>query len=132
MQRASIATLLLISFSIASPQASAQLFQRHGDGKLWKYDGQGQCAENACPGWSNIDKNPATTGFSAGYGGLYQLHSNGEIWRYDDIGQCSATACPGWTLVDKNPRTVAIAGGAGGFYQRQVDGQIWKYDGHGQ
>jgi hypothetical protein len=123
--------LVFLLLSAATP-AVAELFQLHGDGQMFRYDGNGQCTDAACPGWTMIDKNAATKQFSGGFGGLYQLHSDGKIWRYDGRGQCAGNTCPGWTLIDKNTRSVAITGGPGGLYQRQVDGQIWKYDGHGE
>jgi hypothetical protein len=124
--------IFLAGIGFITAPARADLFQRHGDGKLFKYDGNGQCSNTACPGWLLIDQNAATQDVADGFGALYQLHKDGQIWRYDNRGQCTATACPGWTQVDKNPATKAIAGGPSGFYQRHADGEIWKYGGHGQ
>jgi hypothetical protein len=132
MRQVTALSILLCGLIMASAPAGAELFQRHADGKIWKYDGGGQCSATACPGWILIDQNPATQDIAAGHGGLYQLHKDGRIWRYDGQGRCANNACPGWTLIDKNPATRAIAGGPGGLYQHHADGKLWKYDGHGQ
>jgi hypothetical protein len=132
MRHGTALSVLLVGINLVCAAAKADVIQRHGDGKLWKYDGRGQCSDTACPGWLLIDQNPATQDVADGFGGLYQLHQDGQIWRYDGRGQCTNTACPGWTQIDKNAATKAIAGGPSGLFQRHVDGKIWKYDGHGQ
>jgi hypothetical protein len=40
--------------------AGGTLYQRHVDGKLWKWDGHTACTATACPGWMLIDQNPRT------------------------------------------------------------------------
>jgi Trypsin len=115
-----------------SPSITATLFQLHVDGKIWKYDGSGQCSANACPGWTEIDHNPATRELVTARGTLFQRHADGKIWKYNGTGQCTVSACPGWTEIDHNSRTAAIAGGNNGLYQLHVDKKIWKYDGSGQ
>jgi hypothetical protein len=115
-----------------SPNVYSTLFQLHVDGRIWKYDGSGQCIPGACPGWAEIDHNPATRDLVTARGTLFQRHADGRIWKYDGTGQCTVTACPGWTEIDRNSRTAAIAGGNNGLYQLHVDKRIWKYDGTGQ
>src|SRR5204862_6689186 len=72
MRHVTALTLLLSGFIIAPAPANAELFQRHADRKIWKYDGGGQCSATVCPGWTRIDQNPATQDIVAGYGGLYR------------------------------------------------------------
>lgn len=112
-----------------SPPASAALFQRHADNKLWKYDSSGRCTASACPGWTLIDRNAATRDIVTARATAYQRHADGSIWRYDGRGQCTGDACPGWTLVDRNPRTAEIVGGENGLYQMHVDKRVWRFDG---
>ena len=115
-----------------APQMPAQLYQRHVDGRIWKYDDRGRCTATACPGWIEIDRNPATTQLATARGALYQRHVDGRVWKYDGTSRCSATACRGWTEIDRNPLTAAIAGGDNGLYQIHVNRAIWKYDGSAQ
>jgi hypothetical protein len=115
-----------------SPKMYTTLFQRHVDGRIWKYDGRGVCSAAACPGWTEIDHNPATRDLVTARGTLFQRHADGRIWKYDATGQCTVGACPGWTEIDHNPRTAAIAGGNNGLYQIHADKRIWKYDGVGR
>jgi hypothetical protein len=114
-----------------SPSVRSTLFERHVDGKIWKYDGRGECSTSACPGWTEIDHNPATRDLVTARFTLFQRHADGRIWKYDGTGQCTVSACPGWTEIDHNPNTVAIAGGNNGLYQLHGDRRIWKYDGEG-
>jgi hypothetical protein len=115
-----------------SPTLYTQLFQRHVDGRIWKYDGWGTCVWWGCPGWTQIDMNPATVVIVPARGTLFQRHGDGRIWKYDGVGRCSEWACPGWTEIDRNPATAAIVGGSNGLYQRHHDNRIWKYDGVGR
>ena len=115
-----------------SPTLSTQLFQRHVDGRIWKYDGWSTCVWWGCPGWTQIDMNPATVDIVPARGTLFQRHGDGRIWKYDGVSRCSEWACPGWTEIDRNPATAAIVGGSNGLYQRHHDNRIWKYDGVGR
>lgn len=115
-----------------APFMSTSLFQRHEDGRIWKYDGSGRCTVAACPGWTEIDHNPATRALVTARGTLFQQHADGRIFNNDGRGVCSGSACPAWTEIDHNPRSASIAGGSNGFYQLHVDQRIWKYDGTGQ
>jgi hypothetical protein len=114
-------------------ESIAGVYQRHVDGKIWRWNEQFRCTGNACPGWTLIDTNPQTKEITFGVDGLYARHINGQIWKFIG-GACTASACPGWTLVDNNSRTENIAVGVGAFtqselYQRHVDGKTWKWDG---
>ncbi|HWT23157.1 MAG TPA: hypothetical protein VN213_06595, partial [Solirubrobacteraceae bacterium] len=93
-----------------SPSYVSSLYQRHVDGRIWRYDGSGRCTATACPGWTEIDRNPATRELTASGSTLFQRHADGRVWKYDGWGQCSGNACPGWTEIDRNPRTAAIVG----------------------
>jgi hypothetical protein len=53
-----------------SPILFASLYQRHVDGRIWKYDGAGRCTATACPGWIEIDRNPATRDLAAARGSI--------------------------------------------------------------
>jgi len=114
------------------PRVSAKLYQRHADGRVWKYNGTGQCTVSACPGWTEIDHNPATRDIVTARGALFQRHADGRIWKYDGTGQCTTSACPGWSEIDHNSSTIAIFGGNNGLYQLHADKRVWKYDGTGQ
>ena len=97
------------------------VYQRHGDGQIWSFDGHSRCPDVvtiSCPGWTLIDRNPSTTDIVAGGGfeneqgsSLFQLHGDGAVWSFDGHSQCPVDvtiSCPGWTLIDRNPHTKAI------------------------
>ena len=84
------------------------LFQRHVDGKLWKWDGHTACSATACPGWDLIDTDSRTQEIAAGGDTLFMRQVDGKLWKWDGSSRCTATACPGWALIDMNPRTQAI------------------------
>ena len=44
---------------------ATQLYQRHEDGRIWKYTGP-PCSGDSCPGWRQLDNNPKTDGITAG------------------------------------------------------------------
>ena len=115
-----------------APAMVALLYQRHADGRIWKYDGNGRCNASGCPGWTEIDRNPATRDLATARGTLFQRHADGRIWKYDGTSRCSAAACRGWILIDRNPSSAGIAGGDNGLFQIHADRRIWKYDGSGQ
>jgi hypothetical protein len=115
-----------------NPAMVSSLFQRHVDGRIWKYDGLARCSGTACPGWAEIDHDPRTVEIVTARGTVFQRHVDGRIWKYDGRGLCTPSACPGWTEIDRNSRTVLIVGGSNGFYQKHADGRIWKYDGSGR
>ena len=50
----------IINVKRETPHVSATLYQRHVDGRIWKYDGRGRCTATACPGWTEIDHNSRT------------------------------------------------------------------------
>jgi hypothetical protein len=87
--------------------ATAQVYQMHNDGKIWRYTGT-PCSGSSCPGWQLLDNNPSTKAIAADGGALYQMHNDGKIWRYTGT-PCSGSSCPGWQLLDNNPSTKAIA-----------------------
>jgi hypothetical protein len=45
--------------------ASGHLYQRHQDGRIWRYIGP-PCAGESCPGWRELDNNPKTTRIAVG------------------------------------------------------------------
>ena len=55
--------------------AAGQLYQRHHDGKVWRYTGK------PLTGWQLLDNNPRTVDIVAAAGQLYQRHHDGTIWR---------------------------------------------------
>ncbi len=102
------------------------IFQQHSDGSLWRYTGT-ECDGDFCPGWEELDNNPAARTIAATGRQFFQLNSDGSIWRY--IGpSCSGTSCPGWQKLDNNPATVAIAASGNQFFQlHSGDGSIWRF-----
>ncbi len=112
--------------------ARGTLFQRHADGRIWKYDGTSRCSAAACRGWILIDRNPSSAGIAGGDNGLFQIHADRRIWKYDGNGRCNASACPGWIEIDRNPATQDIVPALGTLVQRHINGQLWKYDGTGR
>lgn len=113
------------------PLAAPPLYQRHADGKIWRYTGT-PCSGGSCPGWELLDNNQETVSIVAAGRHLYQRHKDGKIWRYKG-GPCNGTSCPGWQLLDNNQDTAEIT--AGGIpaqtelYQRHKNGKIWRYTG---
>ena len=102
--------------TVSLAAASDRLYQRHNDGRVWRYTG------TPLTGWQLLDRNPATTAIAAA-DNLYQLHNNGQIWRY------TGTPLTGWQLLDRNPATTAIAAAGNNLYQLHNNGQIWRYTG---
>jgi hypothetical protein len=45
--------------------ASGHLYQRHGNGRIWRYVGP-PCTGESCPGWRELDNNPKTVRIAAG------------------------------------------------------------------
>jgi hypothetical protein len=61
---------------VAIAAAGNNLYQRHNDGRIWRYTGP------PLTGWQELDNNPATTQIAADNGNIYQLQaSRGLIWR---------------------------------------------------
>jgi hypothetical protein len=54
-----------------NPKAKAisggdQVYQLHQDGSIWRYTGT-PCRGTKCPGWQELDTNPAASAISAAY-----------------------------------------------------------------
>ncbi|GAA1616434.1 hypothetical protein ACFQY4_18310 [Catellatospora bangladeshensis] len=96
--------------------SGANIYQRHGDGRIWKYLGV------PITGWQQLDANPATADIVADGNLLYQRHYNGSIFRYTGSG---------WQLLDANPATRKIAAAGGNLYQIHDTGSIFKLVGAG-
>ena len=105
-----------------------QLFQRHSDGSIWVSNGNGCQSAAACPGWRELDDNPATTSIKAGAGTVFQLHKDGSIWEWTG-GGCGTDTCRDWAELDENPATTSISAGNGTVYQLHKDGSIWRSTG---
>jgi hypothetical protein len=82
------------------------VFQLHDDGSIWRSTGV-PCSGGSCPGWVELDNNPAAAAITAGDGTVFQLHDDGSIWRSTGV-PCSGGSCPGWTELDNNPAAVQI------------------------
>lgn len=104
------------------------LYQRHDDGKVWRYTGKPCEGASSCQGWQLIDDNPRTISIVTATWHLYQLRNDGTIWVHTDK-PCKDGLCPGWLLLDNNPRSSQIAAGAVSLYQRHDNGTIWRYTG---
>ena len=106
-----------------------QLHQRYTLGTpaatIWKFTGQ-PCSSTSCPGWVELDDNPATAAIVADGTSFYQLHNTGKIWRSTGIA-CGSSGCPGWQMLDDNPAAVGIAASGGNLYQLHNTGSIWKW-----
>ena len=104
------------------------VFELRTGGGIWKFTGaecQFMFPTNSCPGWQQIDGNPATSMIVANTQ-LYQLHTTHSIWQ--STGQpCNASGCPGWTMLDNNPSTTTISAGFQTVYQQHTTGSIWQY-----
>jgi hypothetical protein len=94
---------------------------------IWSYTGT-PCRGTSCPGWRQLDNNPATVAIAGGGGNFYQLHNDGKIWISTGVG-CSSGSCPGWRMLDDNPATVQIAADSSNLYQLHNTGKIWRYTG---
>ena len=94
---------------------------------IWSYTGT-PCSGAWCPGWRQLDNNPATVAIVGGRGNLYQLHDSGKIWGSTGVG-CSFGSCPGWQMLDENTATVQIAADSSNLYQLHNTGKIWHYTG---
>lgn len=103
--------------SVGIVGAGDDLYQMHGDGRIWRYTGR------QIWGWQELDNNPATKAIAAGNGTLYQIHDSGLIWRY------TGPPLTGWQLIDDNPASVAITAEGGELYQLHNNGRIWRYKG---
>ncbi len=112
------------------------LYQTHWDGSVWQYTGA-PCNGGFCPGWTQLDSNPATTQLAAAGGQLYQLHYwDGSMWMY--TGQpCTPSACAGWVqiyyyLSDTpsgmwSPQIMVAANGI--LVQEQENTSLWQFTG---
>jgi hypothetical protein len=100
------------------------LYQRHVDGRLWKFDNRSVCPTDInipCPGWTLIDRNTNTkdivvSPFHLTNSTLYQIQTDGKIYKYDGTSKCpddEKAYCLGWTLIDRNSRAKAIFGTQG-------------------
>jgi hypothetical protein len=103
--------------SVSIAAAGDELYQLHGDGKVWRYTG------TPLTGWQMLDRNPATRQIVAAGAALYQRHADGRIWRY------TGTPLTGWQLLDRNPATVSIVAAGTELYQLHADGKVWRYTG---
>ena len=106
-----------------------QVHQRNATGgeaaNIWQFTNE-VCTGAACPGWIELDDNPATVAVAADGNNLYQLHNTGKIWKSTGV-PCNSSWCPGWEMLDDNPAAVAIAASGGNLYQLHSDGSIWKW-----
>jgi hypothetical protein len=93
------------------------LYQRHRDGKIWRYTGP------PMTDWQLLDDNPATHQLVASGGRLYQRHEGGAIFKF--TGQ----PMTGWQRLDDNPATMAIAADGDALYQLHRNGRLWRYTG---
>jgi len=94
------------------------LVQLHYDGPIWQYTGT-PCNATGCPGWRELDRNPAAVqiaGFPDGgmgassefpNGSIFQLRNDGSIWSYTGT-PCNRTDCPGWKQIDFDPNVTGI------------------------
>lgn len=94
---------------------------------IWSYTGT-PCSGASCPGWRQLDDNPATVAIAAGGSKLFQLHNSGRIWMSNGVA-CAGASCPGWQMLDDNAASVQIAAGGGALYQLHNTGRIWRYTG---
>jgi hypothetical protein len=116
---------------------TAPLYQTHWDGSIWQYTGA-PCNGGFCPGWQQLDSNPATAEIAAGGGQLYQFHNgNGDnsIWMYTGH-PCTPSACAGWVQIGEtewlpphHANTQIINAANGVLVQEQLDGSLWKFTG---
>lgn len=95
-------------------------------GSLWQATFQ-PCTGTACPGWSQLDENPATARIATNDTWLYQLHGTGRIWRYTGIA--CFVGCAGWEMLDSNADTIQIAASGTALYQMHKTGKIWRFTG---
>jgi hypothetical protein len=102
------------------------VFQTHSNGSVWASTST-PCNSTGCPGWREIDNNPAESQVTAGDGSVYELHSSGSVWMWTG-GLCtSSTVCPGWVQVGYNATTKKIVAGSGNLFALLSDGSIWLY-----
>ncbi len=94
---------------------------------IWSYTGT-PCSGSSCPGWTQLDNNPATVAIAGGGNKLFQLHNDGKIWVSTGLA-CSSNSCPGWQMLDENAATVQIAADSSNLYQLHNTGKIWRYTG---
>jgi len=106
---------------------SASLFVGGQGATIWSYTGT-PCSGNSCPGWQQLDNNPATVAIAGGGSKLYQLHNTGKIWVSTGAG-CSLDSCPGWQMLDDNTAAVQIAADSSDLYEFHNTGKIWRYTG---
>ena len=106
---------------------SSALFVGNLGATIWSYTGT-PCSGNSCPGWLQLDNNPATAAIAGGGSKLYQLHNSGRIWVSTGVG-CSLDSCPGWQMLDDNTAAVQIAADSSNLYQLHNTGKIWRYTG---
>ncbi|MFZ0935866.1 MAG: hypothetical protein ACLP6W_23320 [Bryobacteraceae bacterium] len=106
---------------------SASLFVGGQGATIWSYTGT-PCSGNSCPGWLQLDNNPATVAIAGGGSQLYQLHNTGKIWVSTGAG-CVLDSCPGWQMLDDNTAAVQIATDSSDLYEFHNTGKIWRYTG---
>ena len=106
---------------------SSNLFVGSLGATIWSYTGV-PCSGSSCPGWQQLDNNPATVAIAGGGGKLYQLHNSGKIWVSTGVG-CTLDSCPGWQMLDDNTAAVAIAADSSQLYELHNTGKIWRYTG---
>ena len=106
---------------------SGALFVGGVGATIWSYTGT-PCSGSSCPGWQQLDNNPATVAIVSGGSKLYQLHNTGKIWMSTGTG-CSLDSCPGWQMLDDNTAAVQIAADGASLYELHNTGKIWRYTG---
>jgi hypothetical protein len=108
---------------------SALVFQRHADGKLWRWDGKLACDGNGCPGWTLINTDRLIKEIAAGQDNLFMRQDNGAVWKWDGKSSCGAGGCPGWTLINTSPDTKEIVASLSTVFVRYDNGEVWEWDG---
>jgi len=94
---------------------------------IWSYTGT-PCSGTSCPGWQQLDDNPATVAIVGGGSKLYQLHNTGKIWLSNGV-PCSGDSCLGWQMLDDNTAAVQLAADSSDLYELHNTGKIWHYTG---
>jgi hypothetical protein len=102
---------------------NGSIFQLHTSGSIWRYTGT-PCDGNFCPGWQQIDNNPANTVkaivVAEVSGQVFKLLNNGQVWHF--------TGVPfGWALYDAGIKSIAAANNA--IVEWRDDDSLWWVDG---
>jgi hypothetical protein len=115
------------------------LFQRHEDGSIWTWDGQGRCddARKVCPGWTRINADKRTKDIVASRTTVFGRFADGSVSKWDGQPQshCDDLGnCPGWTLINSDPHISEIVAGIDSrmLFMRQDNGAVWTWDGQPQ